>query len=294
MLNKLIWAVLFATTATNAAVNGAAALKIAASARGSAMGEAFTAVADDASALFWNPAGAVALENRGIQLSYASWIQGISNQTLSLIAPTRYGAFGFGIMLTTVEGFEQRIIASEEPLGVFSANSLIAAATYARRVLPNWTFGANLKFMHEKIYIENSQGWMVDFGLQWRAPLEGLRLAAALQNWGTTTRMAQERVQLPRTLRFGAAYRLPRSAPEATVAFDYVTVRGETAHLQAGAEIAPLPYLLLRTGYQTGFEDKGISFGFGLRLQRAAIDYAYVPFGRGLGDTHRFSVSLPF
>lgn len=294
MLRRLYYILLAAAAAAQAAGSGSAALKIGASARGAAMGEAFTAVADDASALFWNPAGAAALERRSLQLSYASWIQGISSQSLSLIVPTHYGSFGFGLMLTTVEGFEQRLIASEEPLGVFSANTVVLAANYARQIVPGWMLGVNFKFLHEKIFLESYQGRMIDLGLQWQTPLAGLRMAAALQNWGMTTRMSREKVQLPLTLRIGAAYRFPQFAPVTNVALDYVTVRDETGHLQAGVEAAPLPYLLLRAGYQTGFDDKGVSLGFGLRLRSAAIDYAYVPFGRGLGDTHRFSVSLPF
>ena len=48
-------------------------LEIGMGARATAMGEAFTAVTNDASSVFWNPAGVAAVEQRNLFLAYNSW-----------------------------------------------------------------------------------------------------------------------------------------------------------------------------------------------------------------------------
>ena len=145
-----------------------------------------------------------------------------------------------------------------------------------------------------KIYLDNANGYMVDLGVRYQAALPGLFVAASLQNFGYSTQMAQEKIRLPQTLRLGVAYRLPVKPVQMMVAFDYVKVVKEDAYLNVGTEVLVLPALALRLGYQTGFEEKGMSVGFGVNIGRAGIDYAYVPFGRDLGDSHRFSLTLVF
>jgi hypothetical protein len=273
---------------------GLAALKIGAGARATAMGEAFVAIADDASGLFWNPAGSVWMNKRQAHFTYNSWIQGIQHSIASMTTPTRYGSFGFGLMLNSIDGFERRTIASEEPLGTFSAHDFSLLLNYSRQVRPDLSLGINFKYLNEKIYLDNANGYMVDLGVRYQAPVPGLFLAASLQNFGFSTQMAQEKIRLPRTLRLGAAYRLPFKPVQMLVAMDYVQVVKEASYVNIGAEVLVLPALALRLGYQTGFEEKDLSAGFGVNIGRVEIDYAYVPFGRNLGDAHRFSLTLAF
>jgi hypothetical protein len=273
---------------------GLASLKIGAGARATAMGEAFVAIADDASGLFWNPAGSVWMNKRQAHFTYNSWIQGIHHNVASMTAPTRYGSFGFGLMLNSIDGFERRTIASEEPLGTFSAHDFSFLLNYSRQIRPGLSLGINFKYLNEKIYLDNANGYMVDLGARYQAPMQGLFVAASLQNFGYSTQMAQEKIRLPRTLRFGAAYRLPLKTVQMMVAVDYVQVVKEDSYVNIGAEVLVVPALALRAGYQTGFEEKDLSAGFGVNMGRIEMDYAYVPFGRDLGDAHRFSLTLAF
>lgn len=273
---------------------GLAALKIGAGARATAMGEAFVAIADDASGVFWNPAGSVWMNKRKAHFTYNSWIQGIHHNIASMTTPTRYGSFGVGLMLNSIDGFERRTIASEEALGTFSAHDFSLLLNFAHQVSPDLSLGINFKYLSEKIYLDNANGYMVDLGVRYRAPLPGLFLAVSLQNFGYSTQMAQEKIRLPRTLRLGAAYRLPLKRVQMVVALDYVQVATEDSYLNVGTEIFVVPALALRIGYQTGFVDKDLSAGFGINIGRVEIDYAYVPFGRDLGDAHRFSLTLAF
>jgi hypothetical protein len=273
---------------------GLAALKIGAGARATAMGEAFVAIADDASGVFWNPAGSAWTNKRQAHFTYNSWIQGIHHNIASMTTPTRYGSFGIGLMLNSIDGFERRTIASEEPLGTFSAHDFSLLLNYSRLLRPGLSLGVNLKYLNEKIYLDDANSYMIDLGVRYQAALPGLFVAASLQNFGYSTQMAQEKIRLPRTLRLGAAYRLPVKLVQMMLALDYVQVLKEDSYLNVGTEMFVLPALALRLGYQTGFEEKGLSAGFGVNIGRVEIDYAYVPFGRDLGDSHRFSLTLAF
>ncbi len=271
--------------------NGLAALKIGAGARAAAQGEAFVAAADDASGLFWNPAGSAWLNGAEAQFTFNRWLQDIRHHTLSLCATTQYGTFGLGLMLNAVDGFEQRTIASAEPLGTFSAQTLRLTANYARRLDRKTSLGINAGYIYEKIYVEDASGWSVDLGVR-RQLLNDLFLAAAFQNIGSTTRMAAERIRLPQTLRLGLRGRLPLNAFPLYVGAEYVRVFDESSGINLGVEAYPLPHLALRLGRQTGWEDKGFSAGFGVAAGRIKLDYAYVPFGHDLGTSHRFTAGL--
>ncbi len=273
-----------------------AVLKVGVGARATAMGEAFVATADDASGLYWNPAGTVWILQRQAHFTHNSWIQGISHNVAALTFPTSYGSFGIGLLLNNIDGFESRTIASEEPTGTFSSHDFSMSLNYSRKLNENLSVGANLKYINEKIYIESANGYMIDLGTRFITPVHGLIVAGAVQNLGFTTKMSTENIRLPQTLRLGAAYNLPfqQLDDKVMLAADYVQIFDEQSHINIGAQVRPIAVLALRAGYQTGYDEKDLSAGFGLSLDWLNIDYAYVPFGRNLGDSHRFSVTTTF
>lgn len=294
MIKEVLCFVMMTTALYAGGETGVAALKIGAGARATAMGEAFVATADDASGLFWNPAGTAWNSRRQAHFTYNSWIQGIHHNIASVTAPTAHGVIGVGLMLNTIDGFERRTIASEEPLGTFSAHDFALLLHYARRVNDALSLGVNFKYLNEKIYLDDANGYMIDLGVRWQSPVAGLYVAGALQNLGFTTQMAEEKLRLPQTARLGAAYRLPLQPAAVTLAADFVQIFSEDSYVNVGVEAYVVPSLALRCGYQAGYADKDVSAGFGLHIGPLFVDYAYVPFGRDLGDSHRFSLTMDF
>lgn len=291
-----LFTLLLTTTLFAAGETGLAVLRVGVGARAAAMGEAFTATADDASGLYWNPASSAWIQKRQAHFSHNSWFQGMQHNVAALTVPTGIGSFGIGILLNDISGFERRTTASEEPSGTFSAYDFSFSMNYARQLSSSLSLGVNLKFFNEKIYIEDASGYMMDLGARFLTPLDGLFVAGALQNLGFTTEMLHEKIRLPQTLRLGAAYQVPLSwlKDRVLLAADYAQVFDESSHVNVGVELTPIDALALRTGYQTGFADRGISAGFGLHMNWLDIDYAYLPFGRDLGDSHRFSLTTTF
>jgi hypothetical protein len=275
---------------------GFAVLQIGAGARASAMGEAFTAVAGDASASFWNPAGSAALERRQAHFTHNAWIQDVSHDAAAVLFPARRLTFGLHAMVISVPGIEQRNYPTDDPLSTFSAHDIVLGVTLAKKIGDDLALGLNLRYLNEKIYIETASGFSIDLGAQYQTPLKGMSAGLMVQHLGATNDLVAQKITLPRTLRAGVAYVLPIGAPESPwlLSADLVSIRNQESHLHVGAEIRPLDMLALRAGYQTGYETRDLSAGFGLQLGRGEFDYAFVPFQEDLGQAHRFSLTLAF
>lgn len=276
--------------------NGMAFLKIGAGARAAAMAEAYTAVANDATGLFWNPAGIVQAPTRQIVLSHNQWLNDVTHDFIGLVFPNKNSALGLSLILNNIEGLERRTIASETPIAEFSAHDLWAGLSYARRIGSRGNIGLTAKYLYEKIYLETASGLAFDLGAQYRIQENSnLVFAAVIQNIGATTALRQEKIRLPLTFRAGLAWRLPMVLPGKTLfSLDLMQVRDENTHINLGAEYTWRQRIAMRVGYQTGFEDKGLAAGFGLIFGFFNFHYAFVPFGADFNHTHRFELGLKF
>ncbi|MDZ7725104.1 MAG: PorV/PorQ family protein [candidate division KSB1 bacterium] len=298
MMKKWLLFILLISMNTNLIAGGdtgLAVLKIGAGARAAAMGEAFVALADDATALFWNPAGTSWMKNRQVHFTHTQWIQGITHNVASVSLPVGSSNIGIGLILNNVEGFEYREIASEEPLGTFSSQDIIASLNYSRRVSETFSMGLNVKYVHEKIYTQYADGYLADLGARYQ-PFSDMYFAVALQNLGVTSDMDAEQINIPEITRAGVLYKLPFSMLQdnVSVALDYIKLLDADSHVHLGTEFKPFSSLNIRLGYQTGYKDKSFSAGFGLNFGQLHLDYAYVPFGHDLGQSHRFSFLTAF
>ncbi|MBN2355634.1 PorV/PorQ family protein [candidate division KSB1 bacterium] len=292
----IVLSVINAPVAFTQAENGLAALQIGVGARATAMGEAFTAAADDATSAFWNPAGNAWLQKRQAHFTHTAWFQDVQQNTASVVFPVKGYALGLHVLLNSVSGIEQRLYATEEPLHTFSAHDFVFGIGLAKRFGDRVAAGANVRYVNEKIYVESADGFSVDAGLQVRTPLQGLIAGMSVQHFGATAKLKKEKIRLPKTLRLGTAYQLPAFLIPFPwiVAADYVYVFDDEAAVHLGSEINPWPLLSLRLGYLTGWDTHNISAGFGLKLNVFCLDYAYVPFKHDLGNAHRFSFLVAF
>ena len=288
--------ILFHSTTQAGGKTGLAFLKIGAGARASALGEAFVATSDDASGLFWNPAGSAFIGQKQAHLTHTEWIQGITHEVVSLALPASIGTIGLAAALNNVDGLERREIASAEPLGTMSAHDFLFGLTYARKLNDHFAIGLAAKYLYEKIYTETASGMAVDFGFRYQAFLRDLWIGASAQNLGFMDKLMKEEIPLPKTFRFGGAWIVPSIflRNQLLLAADFVTVVHDESYFNFGGEFRPLSQLFLRAGYQSGRDDRGLSAGLGLKVNGFMADYAYVPFASDLGTTQRISFTVDF
>ncbi len=280
----------------NPANTGLSFLKIGAGSRAVGMGEAYVAIANDASGTYWNPAGLTQINGTELSFTHNKWLQDISNEFFAFTFQGGKNAFGISFMSNTISGIERRVKASAEPLDVLNTHDIMLGLSFARKIGANVSYGLTVKYLYQKIYIESASGLAVDLGVQYKTPLSGLNAGFAFQNFGYISKLREESTQLPHTIRLGLAYQIPIQflQGEFILATDWIKILESTSHFSIGCEYNFIKYFALRLGYQNGFEDKGIHGGFGVKFNRYQLDYAHVPFTSDLGNSHRISFAIKF
>jgi len=281
-------------------------LKIGAGARAVAMGEAFGALADDASAVYWNPAGLVQLTQKEFTAMHDESYQNMRFAFLGYAHPLgprqALGLSGSGLLLGN--DLERRSGVGESipetPLtpveGNFGADDLSAALSYAWRPTAPVSFGLTMKALRQRIDQEKGQSLAMDAGLLYQFPGTAVRGAAVLQNFGPGLTLRDQSYDLPMNVKLGLAWR-PR--PNADVTFDINQPNDNYMRFHMGGEYRPLDFFALRAGLKYRLNGNelgglsGVSVGGGFKFRGAGVDYAFVP-AEDIGHTHRVSLTFRF
>jgi hypothetical protein len=282
------------TSAQDAGKTGLAFLKIGVGSRASALGEAYTALADDPTAIYWNPAGLSSAPGTQLAFTHLSWLESIKHDFIAVSFPGFGGKLGLAFTMQSIPDVELRDKPSAEPISTLDARDLALALAYARQLHPHLGVGLSVKYLYEKIYLQSASGIAVDLGANWQSPVPGLRIGVSLQNLGSMSALVNEKITLPALLRLGGAYGYQNRDGDTivTLALENLTLLNGGNHSSAGVEISPLKEIALRAGYQLNRENHGLSAGFGTNLSRYQLDYGYAAFGEDLGQTHRFSLGI--
>ncbi len=123
--------------------------------RSAGMGNVGVAIADDASAIFWNPAGLAFQENAGGSFTHANWLPEF-NADLALEHLTgKYhvdgvGTFGAHVTYFNLGEYEVRD-ATNTKLGVFKAYELSIGASYGVKVSEHFGLGFGLRGIYSNL-----------------------------------------------------------------------------------------------------------------------------------------------
>jgi len=277
----------------NAGATGLAFLKLGVGARAGGMGGAFSAISDDATATFWNPAG-LTYSRAQVAFTHTKWLQDITNEFLAITFPAFRGTLGLSFYANNVGGIERRLNPSEEPIGTVEANDVALGLSYATSISSSLKAGLTVKYLYEKIFIESAAGYAFDFGLILQPFSNPLQLAVVAQNFGSMDKLRAESINLPKTVRLGVSYlfALDGIGGKVLLAADGVKVIETDFRGSFGAELQFKSQLAVRVGYQTGLSRQAFGGGLGLKMNRYYLDYGFIPFDSNFGDTHRFSFAL--
>lgn len=281
-------------------------LTLAPGARAAAMGEAYSAVADEATALYWNPAAMTRIPNRSAALMHAEYLEGSWFDYASFGQNLgAWGAVGLGAQYFSA-GDIPLTDASGADLGKFRPYGFALSLGYANTFhdietmddLNGVSVGISAKLVRAKI-TEQDTTHAFDFGLLTPEYLERLRFAFTIANMGRGLRFDTEYGPLPLTLRFGSVVKL---LPGWIVSGDIVFPRNNRLYPTIGTEYVRGLGKSLSFAGRAGFNAvsvgdiqgfSGVSFGAGATLSGVSADYAFLPFG-GLGQAHRVSLTFRF
>lgn len=268
--------------------------------RALAMGGAFVATADDASAMIWNPAGLGLVQQSELQAGQsASLGLGFHESYASLVLPSwRWGAAGVSLRYFGVEDIEERGERNELLGSNFSDTEVEIALGYGRRLGEAWNLGAALKLQRQSLAGLTGAGVGLDLGLgvrpalalggpEWANPLSvGLALRNAIE---PSLRLDQDNVSDPVSVRAGLAYRAPMgSLGGVLVGVDVEKSPAMSSRLHAGLEFRFRPAAALRVGSNGGL----LTAGTGIQWRQLSLDYAFED--NPIAPSHRVGLSFLF
>ncbi len=304
-----------ASAATSKGTSGASFLKLGAGARAGAMADAFTAVADDAFAAYYNPAGLARLTGPQLGGAHSALFQGVSYQSLALVVPFGRGegreriqtdnnrhALGLSIYYLGVGDIERRTGDSTTPVGSFNAADSAYAGSYAYAPNDRLSLGVTGKYIHQTIDTYSASSLAADLGVLYRVnphTEKPVNLGMSIRNIGKKIGFVSSQADpLPTTVVVGAAAALTKGF---TMDIDLGKARDNDLYAALGMEgrknLSEGVGGAFRFGYTSSRRDNGglsgVTAGGGLSFNKANFDFAWIPFG-ALGDSFRFSLLVKF
>ena len=257
-------------------------------ARALGMGGAYTALANDVTAVYWNPAGLATQDPFQISFMHAMLFLDTSLDFLVASAPTeRYGSFGVGILALTSGGFEQRS-ASNEVIGNFDTRDLAFIVSWSKEVFQDISLGLNYKFVNQKILSYTGNGHGIDFGVKARLfdRLDGGLVLANILS--PKVKLAQEAETYPMQIRAGLSSAFVDEKLVLSIELTKLNGWGKS-QMHFGGEYKVMNQLAIRLG----LNDKNLTFGAAFSFDRLGIGYSNAATSE-LGSSHRISLNYAF
>lgn len=320
----------FVSNVSKRGTSAAPFLSVSQGARATAMGGAFVALADDQSAVYWNPAGLANLQGTGVLFDHAKWVADIQYNFLA--ASYSLGDGGtLGLSVITSTSGDMRVTTIDEPQGtgeIFGANDAAVSLAYAIRLTNDFAIGFNPKFVHQSIWKMSASAVALDLGVQYQTPFNGILLGMSISNFGSKMKLsgnnslvlydldpssggnneripanlATEAWSLPLNFRVGVAYRPTLGEQHKLVlALDAAHPSDNYESVNVGGEYTFQNFFSLRGGYKALFltsAEESFTLGAGFKQNllgnvAVTLDYAYSDFGR-LKEMQKFSFSVSF
>jgi len=277
-----------------AGTEGASFLDIPVGARPAAMGASYSALATDAYAPVWNPAGLGFLNDTEIAGMHLSYLETINYEFASFVHPLSPGhSLGASIQYFS-PGSVNSTDLNGNSLGSFSGHYGAYSLAYGQSLNDKLSLGVTGKMINAKIADTSANAYAFDAATLYKAT-DKLNLAAVIANVGTKLTFIDQGDSLPAAFRLGGAY-TPIQSLNLTAEGVFAFAGLASAHF--GVEYLPAPIVALRAGFRSDTTKDlsalaGFSMGIGLHYWGQEFDYAWVPLG-DLGSTQYFSLVLHF
>ncbi len=331
VLGAMVVAGLATASAQNLTKTGTTAapfLKIGVGSRAIGMGGAFTATADDITAIYWNPGGLAKLYSSEATFNHVRWLADVNLDFAAFATHIpEFGTLGAFVSVESMDEMEVRTTAQPEGTGErFTAGAMAIGISYARDLTDQFSIGFNAKYLNEHLWNMSASGVAIDIGTIYRIPiLNEFRLAASISNFGTkmklegrdnlkiaqvgggegnliNTDIQLDAFELPLLFRVGVAADVVKDGEHrVTAAVDAVHPNDNTEYLNTGMEYAWNEIVFVRGGWKSLFEretEQHFTAGVGLHYRivgdfKFMVDYAYQDWGR-LKNVHYLTFGMRF
>lgn len=182
---------------TNVGTAGAQFLKIGPGARVDSLGGAFSAIANDVTTIYWNPAGLSQLEKLSFSDTHTIWLADVRYNYLACAIPIEHvGTLGTSITFLNVPDTEITTLAQPDGTGLwYSAWDTAVSLAYARELYHEesgvrLSIGINTKYIHQQIHRESANGVAIDVGTLYHTGWRSLRIGMSFSNFGPEMRFS--------------------------------------------------------------------------------------------------------
>ncbi len=305
-------------------------LKIGAGARATAFGDAYVAIANDASATYWNPGGLGFLKRTEALFQSTSWIANSDLYFFAIGMPVgNWGTFGASVYAFGSGEMDETTLLQPEGTGrSISASDISIGVSYSRQLTDRFSAGMTVKYIKEQLSRESASTLAFDVGSIFITNfLHEMRIGISMSNLGgkmhldgpdlirshdlapdlPTNRFADASLStqdwdLPLIFRFGLATDIFKTDnSRLTVASAINDSRDFELRYNYGAEysleIVKDQMVFARAGFKDNYDEEGLTAGGGVMLKLVGynirVDYAYVDTGR-LGNSQRYSIGIVF
>jgi len=270
------------------------------------MGQAFVAVANDANAIYWNPAGLNQLGGTHLTAQYDVFIETVRYNYFA--GATKLGnnaALGIAAKLLST-GSENIVDSSgNQTGGTFSESYMDVDLAGAYRLSYYFDIGLTAKYISKTLAGTSASTFAADLGVLYRTPIPHLTAGMNIQNMGPGLKFDQVADKLPFNVKVGFAYKMFED--NFTVAYDMNFPTDNAISASAGGEYWYKDTLVGRFGYQfqgsidqnqVGIGGKaGLYLGAGVKIAAfkdfIGLDYAWTDTGF-LGSNHHFALDFYF
>ncbi|HEY9444950.1 MAG TPA: PorV/PorQ family protein [Gemmatimonadales bacterium] len=172
-----------------------------AGARGTALGDAFAAVANDISSLYYNPGAVALIERPGAMVSTYDYVAETNYSWGGIAFPFSGGSRSFGLQIGTFGFDNQPVYTVDQPDGtgaVYSVSQTFAGATFAQNFSDRFAAGLTAKFVFDQLGEVNGSAFAVDFGTSFHAMLSNhpIKLAFVVANLGTDLKYSGDALEV--------------------------------------------------------------------------------------------------
>lgn len=298
-------------------------LKIGVGARGVGMGETFVAVANDVSALYWNPAGLTQFSENQFIFAHTEYVVDLRHEffgTVYHLSPSD----AIGASMTSLYTDPMEITTETQPFGTgryFKFGDLALGLSYSRKMTDQFSFGVTIRYVEETLDMIKMRGTMVDLGTFYWTGLGSARFAVVISNFGGDVSPSGEVTLFdgtkvgsfqsfspPTQFKIGFAmepYETEINKITTSLELNHPNDNAENVHL--GAEYSLQKWLRARCGLKRTIgssffgrdnsSSNDLTLGIGVSVPvltgTVDVDYAYANFNL-LGSVHRISVNISY
>jgi hypothetical protein len=305
-------------------------LGIGAGPRAISMGGAFTAVANDPAALYWNPGGVSRLDRNEVLLEHTNYLVGTSyNFFAAVVALDEDNAIGVSVTNLAYGSSEVTTVSQPDGTGeTWDANDWAIGISYARNLTDRFSIGGTAKMVIQQIWRESATGYALDAGLLYITPFNDLKIGMEIANFGSDMHMTGQDLYithnpdpsvagdnskipaeyytgsypLPLLFRIGLAMDVIKTSDNRlTLAIDALHPSDNVQTMNVGGEYSFNEFISLRFGYKSLFvpgSEEGLTLGIGLNYDISSrfnikFDYGYENYGL-LKDLQEFGLTIGF